>query len=30
MAVLRGFDKKNGAVLWEFKMAEPPYGTPMR
>lgn len=26
---MRAFDKKNGAVLWEFKMTEPPYGTPM-
>ena len=26
---LRAFDKSNGAVVWEYKMREPPYGTPM-
>ena len=26
---MRAFDKKNGKVLWEYKMSEPPYGTPM-
>jgi quinoprotein glucose dehydrogenase len=26
---LRAFDKKTGAVRWEKKMSEPPYGTPM-
>jgi quinoprotein glucose dehydrogenase len=26
---MRAFDKKTGAVVWEHKMTEPPYGTPM-
>ena len=26
---LRAFDKKTGAVIWENKMAVPPFGTPM-
>lgn len=26
---MRAFDKRTGAVLWEYKMNEPPHGTPM-
>jgi len=26
---MRAFDKKTGAVVWEYKMKDPPYGTPM-
>ncbi len=26
---MRAFDKKTGAVLWEHRMTEPPFGTPM-
>jgi quinoprotein glucose dehydrogenase len=26
---MRAFDKKTGGVVWEHKMSEPPYGTPM-
>jgi quinoprotein glucose dehydrogenase len=26
---LRAFDKKTGAVVWEHRMTEPPFGTPM-
>ena len=26
---MRAFDKKTGAQVWEYKMAEPPFGTPM-
>ncbi len=26
---MRAFDKKTGAVVWEHKMTEPPFGTPM-
>jgi glucose dehydrogenase len=26
---MRAFDKKTGAVVWEYKMSEPPFGTPM-
>ncbi|MBB6092949.1 quinoprotein glucose dehydrogenase [Povalibacter uvarum] len=26
---MRAFDKKTGAVVWEHKMKEPPFGTPM-
>lgn len=26
---MRAFDKKTGAVVWEHRMSEPPYGTPM-
>jgi quinoprotein glucose dehydrogenase len=26
---LRAFDKKTGAVVWEHRMKEPPFGTPM-
>jgi quinoprotein glucose dehydrogenase len=26
---LRAFDKKSGAVVWEHRMKEPPFGTPM-
>jgi quinoprotein glucose dehydrogenase len=26
---MRAFDKKTGAVVWEHRMTEPPFGTPM-
>jgi quinoprotein glucose dehydrogenase len=26
---MRAFDKKTGAVVWEYKMSDPPFGTPM-
>ena len=26
---MRAFDKKTGAVVWEYRMTEPPFGTPM-
>ena len=26
---MRAFDKKTGAVVWEYRMKEPPFGTPM-
>ncbi|HKR37055.1 MAG TPA: hypothetical protein VJT10_19570, partial [Steroidobacteraceae bacterium] len=26
---MRAFDKKTGAVVWEHRMSEPPFGTPM-
>jgi quinoprotein glucose dehydrogenase len=26
---MRAFDKKTGAIVWEYKMKDPPYGTPM-
>jgi quinoprotein glucose dehydrogenase len=26
---LRAFDKKTGAIVWEHKMKDPPFGTPM-
>ena len=26
---MRAFDKKTGAVVWEHRMKEPPFGTPM-
>jgi quinoprotein glucose dehydrogenase len=26
---MHAFDKKTGALVWEYKLKEPPYGTPM-
>ena len=26
---MRAFDKRTGKVVWEYRMSEPPYGTPM-
>lgn len=28
-AILDQFDKKTGGVVWEHRMTEPPFGTPM-
>jgi quinoprotein glucose dehydrogenase len=26
---MHAFDKKTGALVWEYKMPSPPFGTPM-